>query len=115
MVYNGIIGANCISKFFLEKLLENIKEDAVDDIQLNLFLDTLEQLPDCSDIEQPLEVGKIVDKKGNVSDISKKPKKERKLSQYQMFMSRCAKKENGKGFSLCVVEWNKLKEINAQR
>ena len=110
MAYNGIIGANCISKFFLDRLIENLRPEAEEDIQISTFLDALEQLPDCSDIaEEPLEPGKIIGKDGKLVE---KPKKARKLSQYQQYMSQCAKKENGKNFTVCVHEWNSLKERN---
>lgn len=107
MAYNGIIGANCISKFFLDRLMENLREGAEEDVQVNTFLQTLEGLPDCSDVvEEPLEPGKRVNSNGKLVEA---PKKKRKLSLYQEHMSKCAKKENGKNFSQCVVEWNRIK------
>ncbi|MCZ7404253.1 MAG: hypothetical protein O8C67_04890 [Candidatus Methanoperedens sp.] len=107
MAYNGIIGANCISKFFLDRLMENLRDGADEDAQVNLFLETLESLPDCSDMaEEPLEPGKRISNNGKLVE---EPKKKRKLTLYQQHMSKCAKKENGKSFPQCVVEWNKIK------
>lgn len=109
MAFNGVIGANCMYKIYYDRLLENLVEGAEEDIQMSVFLSVLEQLPDCSVIdEEPLEPGKKL-KDGKLVEIPKISKK-RKLSQYQQFMSKCAKKENGKNFPLCVQEWNELKE-----
>ncbi len=115
MAFNGVIGANCIYKIYYNRLLENLVEGAEKDIQLSVFLDVLERLPDCSDIaEEPLEPGKRLDKEGKIIEIPKMPKRPRKLSAYQEHMSKCAKKENGKNFPLCVQEWNRLKERNLE-
>lgn len=110
MVFNGVIGANCISKIFRDRLFDSIKDDAENDLQLGVLLDTLEKLPDCSklmeDGQKPLEPGKKLAENGELVEA---PKKKRVLSEYQKFMSICAKKENGKSFSECVVVWREQK------
>lgn len=113
MSFNGIIGANCISKIFRDRLMDNLKEDAENDLQLSVLLDTLEKLPDCSKLIEgggkPLEPGKMQISSGELVEI---PKKKRVLSEYQKFMSICAKKENGKSFSECVLVWREQKSKN---
>lgn len=110
MVFNGIIGANCISKMFRDRLFDNIKEGAENDLQLSVLLDTLEKLPDCSKLmeegNKPLEPGKKITNNGELVDM---PKKQRKLSEYQLFVQKCAK-GTGKSFKECIVEWREFKK-----
>ena len=110
MVFNGVIGANCISKIFRDRLFDSIKEDSENDLQLGVLLDTLEKLPDCSKLlengEKPLEPGKIQNEAGELVEIPKKPKK---LSKYNLFVKQCMQnKENN--FSSCAGLWHEEKK-----
>lgn len=104
MVYNGIVGANCINKMMVKALLDALPED-FNDVQAGVLLDTLEKLPDCSKIMddggKPLEPGKTINGDGALVEM---PKKERKLSAYNIFVKTCMQnKENT--FASCAVLW----------
>lgn len=103
-----ILGANCIYHKAREKLFDALDEveGIEDDMELNMLIGALDQLPDCFEIEEPLLVPgkKVVN--GELVDI--KPKKPRKLSEYNLFVQKCAK-GTGKSFKDCVLEWKQVK------
>ena len=109
MSFNGIIGANCISKIFRDRLMDNLKEGSENDLQLSVLLDTLEKLPDCSklmeDGQKLLEPGKMQKENGELVEIPKKPKK---LSKYNLFVKQCMQDKTN-DFKSCSVLWKEEK------
>lgn len=105
MKNNGIMGANCINTRMKQSLMDAVGDKADTDIQLSVLLDFIEQLPDCSKVDQTLEPNNDIDAYGTIKEVPKPP---RKLSEYQLFIQKCAK-GTGKGFSECVTEWKQQK------
>lgn len=108
MSFNGIIGANCINRTMIKALLDSLPED-YNDVQAGVLLDTLEKLPDCSKIMddggKPLEPGKRLAENGELVEI---PKKERKLSKYNLFVRQCMQNKNH-DFKSCAGLWHEEK------
>ncbi len=106
MANNVPIGANCMTEHAKELLIEAVGNKREDDIQLDMLLSILENLPDCFDINEPALVpgSKLVD--GKLIEIEEQPKQKRKPSAYNIHIGTCMKQE-GKNMAQCASEYKK--------